>query len=86
MSYGAIRALKGLDLDVHQGEIVAIVGSNGAGKSTLLRTISGLVRPRTGSVLFEGRSLVGLPPHRIVAMGISHVPEGRRIFTELTVW
>ncbi|MCA1997548.1 MAG: ABC transporter ATP-binding protein [Armatimonadetes bacterium] len=86
VSYGAIRALKGLDLDVHQGEVVAIVGSNGAGKSTLLRTISGLVRPRSGTILFEGRSLVGLPPHRIVALGISHVPEGRRIFTELTVW
>jgi len=86
VSYGAIRALKGLDLDVHQGEVVAIVGSNGAGKSTLLRTISGLVRPRAGTILFEGRSLVGLPPHRIVALGISHVPEGRRIFTELTVW
>jgi branched-chain amino acid transport system ATP-binding protein len=86
VSYGAIRALHGVDLDVQAGEIVAIVGSNGAGKSTLLRTISGLVRPNSGRILFEGRPIVGLKPHRIVALGISHVPEGRRIFTELTVW
>ncbi|MCX7799835.1 MAG: ABC transporter ATP-binding protein [Fimbriimonadales bacterium] len=86
VSYGAIRALREVDLDVNAGEIVAIVGSNGAGKSTLLRTISGLVRPRAGKIVFESRPIVGFKPHRIVAMGISHVPEGRRIFTDLTVW
>ena len=83
--YGKIEALKGISLEVRQGEIVALLGSNGAGKSTTLKTISGLVRPGKGDILLKGESIVGLPPHQIVEEGIIHVPEGRRIFAGLTV-
>ncbi|AWX57810.1 ABC transporter ATP-binding protein [Brevibacillus brevis] len=83
--YGKIEALKGIDLHVHEGEIVALLGSNGAGKSTTLKTISGIVRPSRGDVLLHGQSLVGCAPHQIVEAGIIHVPEGRRIFAGLTV-
>jgi branched-chain amino acid transport system ATP-binding protein len=83
--YGAIQALKDIDIDVQQGEVVAIIGSNGAGKSTLLRTISGLLKPRTGTIVFKGSSIAGLPAHEIVKRGISHSPEGRRIFTNMSV-
>ncbi len=83
--YGAIQALRGFSAEVEKGEIVAIIGSNGAGKSTLLRAISGLVRPRDGSIDFEGRSILGMPPDKIVRLGISHAPEGRRIFTNMSV-
>lgn len=83
--YGAIQALRGLNLTVEQGEIVSIIGSNGAGKSTLLRTISGLVRSRHGSIRFLGTDLGGLHADRIVRLGIGHSPEGRRIFTNMSV-
>ncbi len=83
--YGHIHALKGVSLRVEEGEIVTLIGSNGAGKSTTLRTISGLVRPRQGEVLFKGEPIHHLPAHRIVALGVGHVPEGRRIFPRLTV-
>ncbi len=83
--YGAIHALKGIDVSVERGEIVSIIGSNGAGKSTLLRTISGLLKPRQGSIRFEGVDIAGKPAHEIVQMGIVHTPEGRRIFTDMTV-
>jgi branched-chain amino acid transport system ATP-binding protein len=83
--YGRIQALHGLNLHVDDGEIVTLIGCNGAGKSTTLRTISGLLRPRHGGVKFDGREISALPPNRIVALGLSHVPEGRRIFTQLTV-
>jgi branched-chain amino acid transport system ATP-binding protein len=83
--YGHIHALKGVDLTVEAGEIVTLVGANGAGKSTTLRTISGMIRPRRGHVRFEGRDITGMKPHEIAAMGIGHVPEGRRIFPQLTV-
>jgi branched-chain amino acid transport system ATP-binding protein len=83
--YGAIQALEDVSLHVEQGEIVSIIGSNGAGKSTLLRTVSGLLRPRTGTVEFEGERIDGMSPDRIVAKGISQSPEGRRIFTNMTV-
>lgn len=83
--YGAIHALKDVNAHVEEGEVVAIIGSNGAGKSTLLRTISGLLRPRTGSIHFEGRPIEGKPAHEIVKMGISQAPEGRRIFTNMSV-
>ena len=83
--YGHIHALKDVSIDLEKGEIVTIIGANGAGKSTLLKTISGLVRPRTGSVRFEGEELTELPPHEIVAKGVIQVPEGRRIFSQLTV-
>jgi branched-chain amino acid transport system ATP-binding protein len=83
--YGQIHALKGVNLKVEKGEIVTLVGSNGAGKSTSLRTISGLVRARQGSIFLEGQDITTLHPHTISAMGIGHVPEGRRIFPLLTV-
>ena len=83
--YGAVHALKGVDLDVRTGEVVTLIGANGAGKSTLLRTISGLVKPRAGAITFDGKDLVKLPPHQVVAAGISHAPEGRAVFANLTV-
>lgn len=83
--YGQIHALKGVNLKVEKGEIVTLVGSNGAGKSTSLRTISGLVRARQGSVFLEGEDITTMKPHTVSAMGIGHVPEGRRIFPLLTV-
>ncbi len=83
--YGNIRALRGISLNVAEGEIVTLIGSNGAGKTTLLNTISGLVPPREGSILFKGERIDGLPPHEIVARGISQSPEGRKIFTRLSV-
>ncbi len=83
--YEGIHALRGLTFEVKQGEIVTLIGSNGAGKSTTLRTISGLVRPSAGVVAFEGVEITEERPHRIVARGISHVPEGRRVFANLTV-
>jgi branched-chain amino acid transport system ATP-binding protein len=83
--YGAIHALKGISLSVDAGEIVTLIGANGAGKSTTLRTISGLIRPRQGSVRLEGEELTRLPPDQIVRRGLCHVPEGRRVFANLTV-
>jgi len=83
--YGNIHALKGVSLDVKQGEIVTLIGSNGAGKSTTLNTISGLLRARQGGIVFEGERINDLPPHIIVRKGISQVPEGRKIFSRLTV-
>jgi branched-chain amino acid transport system ATP-binding protein len=83
--YGHIHALKGISLEVRKGEIVTLIGTNGAGKSTTLRTISGVVRPRTGKVIFKGKDITGMKSHDIQAMGMSHVPEGRRIFPQLTV-
>jgi branched-chain amino acid transport system ATP-binding protein len=83
--YGNIAAVKGLNLTVDSGEIVTLIGSNGAGKSTTLRTISGLLRPRGGDVIYQGSSIVAVPGHRIVAAGICHSPEGRRIFPRMTV-
>ncbi len=83
--YGAIEALHGIDLRVEQGQIVTLIGCNGAGKSTTLRAISGIQRPSGGQILFDGRVINGLPPHRIVELGIAHAPEGRGIFSNLTV-
>ena len=83
--YGAIHAIKGISLVVNKGEIVTLIGANGAGKSTTLRTISGLLKPKTGSITFQGQDIAGTPAHKIVGLGISQVPEGRRIFTEMTV-
>lgn len=83
--YGAIHALKGLDVSVEEGQVVSIIGSNGAGKSTLLRTISGLLKPTEGTVEFNGEDLTCIPAHEVVAKGIVHCPEGRRIFTNMTV-
>ncbi|HEY3056965.1 MAG TPA: ABC transporter ATP-binding protein [Thermoanaerobaculia bacterium] len=85
VAYGTIPALHGIDLEVEQGEIVTLIGANGAGKTTTLRTISGLLKPRKGEVTFNGHSISGVKPHVITAMGVSHVPEGRGIFANLTV-
>jgi len=86
VSYGSIRAVRGISLDVGEGEIVTLIGANGAGKSTTLRAISGLVRPSSGSIMFQGAELSSLAPHRVVEAGIAHVPEGRGIFANLTVY
>ncbi len=85
VSYGAITALHGIDLDVEKGQIVTLIGANGAGKTTTLRSISGLLKPRKGSVSFNGDDITGVKPHIITARGMSHVPEGRGIFANLTV-
>ena len=85
VSYGGIRALKGVDLTVEEGQIVTLIGANGAGKSTTLRAISGLQKPQSGSILYGGEELVGLPAKEIVRRGIIHVPEGRRVFPDMTV-
>jgi branched-chain amino acid transport system ATP-binding protein len=83
--YGPIQALRGVNLKVYPGEIVALIGGNGAGKSTLLMTLCGIVPPRAGRVLYEGRDITGLPPHAIMRQGMAQVPEGRRIFPAMTV-
>ncbi|HZD60497.1 MAG TPA: ABC transporter ATP-binding protein [Anaerolineae bacterium] len=84
-SYGHVEVLKGIDLRVNEGEIVTIIGSNGSGKSSLLRTISGIVKVGIGKIQFNGKSIEKLSPEKIVALGISHVPEGRQLFSELTI-
>lgn len=86
VNYGMIQAIKGISFYVNEGEIVALIGANGAGKTTTLHTITGLVPAKSGSIEFEGKELTKIPAHRIVSMGMSHVPEGRRIFQELTVY
>lgn len=83
--YGNIQALKGVSLNIEPGEIVTLIGANGAGKSTLLKTISGLLKPRQGSIVFEGQSIAGKQAQMIVKRGLSHVPEGRRVFSNMTV-
>ncbi len=83
--YGAIHALMDVDVDVNQGEIVAIIGSNGAGKSTLLRTISGILKPKSGTIQFKGEDIANMPSHEIVKLGLCQSPEGRRIFTNMSV-
>ena len=83
--YGAIHALKGVSLEVRKGEIVTLIGANGAGKSTTLRTVSGLLAPKSGAITFLGENIAGTPAHEIVKHGISQVPEGRRIFAEMSV-
>lgn len=85
VSYGTIPALHGIDLEVREGEIVTLIGANGAGKTTTLRAVSGLLKPRKGSIEYREKSIVGMKPHLITARGVSHVPEGRGIFANLTV-
>ena len=84
--YGVINAIKGISFEVNEGEILALIGANGAGKTTILNTITGLVPAKSGSIKFEDKDLLKTPAHKIVSMGIAHVPEGRRIFQQLTVF
>ena len=83
--YGAIHAIKGVSFEVRDGEIVTLIGANGAGKSTILNTVSGLLHSKTGSIEFLDRSLAGIPAHKVVELGLAHVPEGRRVFLQMTV-
>ena len=83
---GSINAIKKISFDVNEGEVIALIGANGAGKTTTLHTITGLLKAKSGSVMFEGKELLKTPPHKIVEMGMAHVPEGRRIFQQLTVY
>lgn len=85
VNYGVIQAIKGVSFHVEQGEVIALIGANGAGKTTILHTISGLLAPKEGSVIFEGKDIVKIPGHKIVSMGMAHVPEGRRVFAQLSV-
>ena len=84
--YGMIQAIKGISFEVNQGEVIALIGANGAGKTTTLHTITGLLSPKKGSVLFEGQEITKVPAHKIVSMGMAHVPEGRRVFSQLSVY
>ncbi len=86
VNYGAINAIKKISFDVNEGEVIALIGANGAGKTTTLHTITGLHKARAGSVMFMGKDIIKLPPHKIVQMGMAHVPEGRRIFQQLSVY
>lgn len=83
--YGMIKALKGISFEVNKGEIVALIGANGAGKTTTLHTVTGLLQPKTGTIHYNGKDITKVPAHKIVSLGMAHVPEGRRIFSELTV-
>lgn len=85
VNYGAIKAIKGINVEVKQGEIVTLIGANGAGKSTILRAISSILKPASGKILFDGKDIAGMPPHKIVELGVSQAPEGRMIFSNLTV-
>ena len=84
--YGVIEAIKGISFEVNKGEVIALIGANGAGKTTTLHTISGLIKPSAGTVLFEGKDIVKIPGHKIVSLGMAHVPEGRRVFAQLSVY
>lgn len=83
--YGMIKAIKGLSFEVNEGEVIALIGANGAGKTTILHTVSGLLKPKVGSVIFEGQDISKIPAHKIVSLGMAHVPEGRRVFAQLSV-
>mgnify|MGYP002565193514 FL=1 len=85
VAYGMIKAIKGVSFEVNEGEVIALIGANGAGKTTILHTVTGLLSPQAGSIVFEGVELTKIPAHKIVGMGMAHVPEGRRVFQELTV-
>ena len=86
VNYGMIKAIKGVSFQVEQGEVIALIGANGAGKTTILHTITGLIPAKHGSIVFNGKELTKPPAHKIVSMGMAHVPEGRRVFQQLTVY
>ena len=83
--YGMIHAIKGVSFQVNEGEVIALIGANGAGKTTILHSITGLIAPKKGQIVFEGQDITSTPAHKIVSMGMAHVPEGRRVFAQLTV-
>ena len=83
--YGVIQAIKGISFEVNQGEIIALIGANGAGKTTTLQTVTGLISAKSGHIIYEGNDITRLPGHKLVSMGVAHVPEGRRVFAQLTV-
>ena len=85
VSYGAIKAVRGISFDIKQGEIVTLIGANGAGKSTTLNTVAGLIRPDSGSIEFKGQSIVGVKSHKVVERGMALCPEGRRVFSQMSV-
>ena len=84
--YGMSQAIKGISFEVNQGEVIALIGANGAGKTTILHTVTGLIAPKAGSIVFEGQDITKVPAHKIVSMGMAHVPEGRRVFAQLSVY
>ena len=84
--YGMIHAIKGISFEVNEGEVIALIGANGAGKTTILHTISGLISPKSGQILFEDTDITKVPPHKVVAMGMAQVPEGRRVFSQMSVY
>ena len=84
--YGVIKAIKGVSFQVNKGEVIALIGANGAGKTTILHTVTGLLSPKNGSIIFEGKDITKVPAHKIVSMGMAHVPEGRRVFSQLSVY
>lgn len=86
VSYGMIQAIKGISFEVNQGEVIALIGANGAGKTTILHTVTGLLAPKAGKIMFEGQDITKIPAHKIVSMGMAHVPEGRRVFAQLSVY
>ena len=86
VSYGMIQAIKGISFEVNQGEVIALIGANGAGKTTILHTVTGLLASKAGSIMFEGQDITKVPAHKIVSMGMAHVPEGRRVFAQLSVY
>ncbi len=83
--YGMIHAIKGINFEVKKGEIVTLIGANGAGKTTILKTLSGMIKPKSGEVIYSGNNILSVEPHKIVGSGLAHVPEGRRVFAEMTV-
>lgn len=84
--YGMIQAIKGVSFEVNEGDVIALIGANGAGKTTILHTITGLLSPKNGSIIFDGQDISKIPAHKIVSLGMAHVPEGRRVFADLTVY
>lgn len=86
VNYGVIKAIKGISFEVNEGEVIALIGANGAGKTTILHTVTGLIPSRAGQIIFEGKDITKMPGHKLVSMGIAHVPEGRRVFSQLSVY
>lgn len=86
VNYGVIQAIKGVSFEVNEGEVIALIGANGAGKTTILHTVTGLIEPKSGKIEFEGKDITKMPAHKIVTLGMAHVPEGRRVFADLSVY